>query len=408
MKKLFLNLVMAAAFLAPVMLTSCDKDDNNGPGSTGQNHLSGTIIDAVTLDASKEYLLTGPLIVEDGGVLTIPAGTTIKARKGFNQYILVLQGGKIFVNGTAANPVTMTSADANPDRGDWGGLIINGRAPLTIGADGKSSVGTTEINTAFFYGGDIMDDNSGSITYLKLMYTGSRSNADVEHNGLTLNGVGNGTTINNIFVYECGDDGIEFFGGSVNVTNLLVVNTDDDMFDITQGWSGTLTNAYGIWEKGFMSTEDDPRGVEADGNHDGNFPTHARQSNFTIRNMTIELRLDPVATDDPAFRWKAMQDVIKIRRGAIANIENALVKGIGTAIDIIDMTDGRGAGNPNSTISITNALTTPFTGAAVNFSATQLYDSVNMFGNNISNLKIEAGNAGCDPNIFAWTGYRIN
>ena len=406
MKKNFLSILMAVALLAmPVMFTSCkDDDDTPTPPTTTSESLSGSVTATTTLDASIEYLLNGPLIVEEGGVLNIPAGTTIKAKKGFSSYILVLQGGKINVNGTAQNPVTMTSAQADPEQGDWGGLIINGRAPLTRGEDGKSQIGSTEINSSYYYGGEIENDNSGSITYLILAYTGARNSADVEHNGLTLNGVGNGTSIENIYIPNGADDGIEFFGGTVNVTNLLVVNSDDDMFDVTQGWSGTLKNCYGIWEAGYSSTEADPRGVEADGNHDGNYPAHTRQADFRIENMTIDLRLAP-STEFAS----QMQDVIKIRRGAKATIVNALVKGTGTAYDIIDMTDSKGAGNPNSVISLTNQLSNPLVegGKLINYNAAQLYNGVDAFGDDISNLKIEDGNAGCPTSIFAWTGYNF-
>src|SRR5690606_18790757 len=126
--------------------------------------------------------------------------------------------------------------------------------------------GSTEVNTAYVYGGSNVSDNSGELSYLILGNTGARSSADVEHNGLTLNGVGNGTTITDLYIYDCADDAIEFFGGSVNVNNLLAVNPDDDMFDFTQGYNGSLKNAYGIWEVGYTSSESDPRGIEADGN----------------------------------------------------------------------------------------------------------------------------------------------
>ena len=274
MKKIFLSFMMFAVMLAPVVLTSCGDDDPENGDDRELVHklaeegvLLGKLKDKLELKAGTEYALTGSFIVEENGELHIPAGTVIKANEGFGNYILVLQGGKIFVNGTAQAPVTMTANKANAAQGHWGGLIINGRAPLAGG-----TTGTTEINTDYKYGGTNVADNSGSITYLKLEYTGARSNADVEHNGLTLNGVGNGTTIENIFIPNGADDGIEFFGGSVNVKNLLVVNSDDDMFDFTQGYTGTLENAYGIWESDYSSTESDPRGVEADGNMDGNFP----------------------------------------------------------------------------------------------------------------------------------------
>src|SRR5690606_38906600 len=130
----------------------------------------------------------------------------------------------------------------------------------------------TEINDHIQYGGSNINDNSGELDYVIIEYSGANISDDKEHNGLTLNGVGKGTKISNIYVKDGADDGIEFFGGSVNVTNLLVVNSEDDMFDCTQGYSCTLKNAYGVWETDFKTDEGDPRGIEADGNHDGEGP----------------------------------------------------------------------------------------------------------------------------------------
>jgi hypothetical protein len=203
---------------------------------------------------------------------------------------------------------------------------------------------------------------------------------------LTLNGVGDGTKIENIFVIECADDAIEFFGGTVNVKNILAVNPDDDMFDFTQGYTGTLENAYGIWEAGYSSTESDPRGIEADGNWDGLTPDQQGQSNFRVINMTIDLKL-PYNTTDVK---KQMQDAIKIRRGAKATITNALIKGTGAVQDLVDFTDGKGAGDPTSSINVTNQLANPILGKNINGTG------IVTFSNN---------NTGCASNIFAWTGY---
>lgn len=390
MKKNLFNLLICTAIVSLMALTACgDNGKTPEPKPTVNNELSGSITGTKTLDAGVEYLITGPVIVEDGGVLNIPAGTVIKAKKGFSNYILVLQGGKIYAKGTAEKPVKMT-ADANGAPGHWGGLIINGKAKVSGDWSGaKTPTGSTEINTAYLYGGTNDADNSGELTYLILEYTGAKSSADVEHNGLTLNAVGNGTKIENIYIPNGADDGIEFFGGSVNVKNLLVVNSDDDMFDVTQGWIGTLENCYGIWETGYSSEESDPRGVESDGNLDGKFPDHTRQSDFTIKNMTIDLRL--AASTNVKSQ---MQDVIKVRRGAKATIVNALVKGTGTAQDIIDLT-GSDA-NPATAISLTNSLT-GFTGKEINKNAEIPF----------ANVKIEAGNTGCATNIFSWTGYKF-
>lgn len=387
MKKFFLSMMTCTALLVAVTLTSCGDDDDPDNPPVTEGTIPGSITGTETLDANITYTIKGSVIVEDGGVLNIPAGTRIEATKGFSNYILVLQGGKINVNGTAAAPVIMTADIENAQQGHWGGLIINGRAPLSGG-----TTGSTEVNSAYAYGGTNANDDSGTITYLVLAYTGARSSADVEHNGLTLNGVGSGTTIENIYIPDGADDGIEFFGGSVNVKNLLVVNSDDDMFDFTQGYNGTLENAYGIWETGFASSEADPRGIEADGNHDGNFPEHTGQSDFTVRNMTIDLRLAAVTMGD-ADITKRMQDVIKIRRGAKANIINAVVKGTGTVEDLVDLTDSKGGAAEGTTISITNSLSN---------APQRLINPVGASG-----ITIEPGNTGCPTDIFAWTGYQF-
>lgn len=382
MKKSLSLLTMGVLMLLSASLISCTNDDDNQTDL--ETLLSGTITDTKTLDADKVYTITGPVIIENGGVLDIPAGTTIKAKKGFSSYILVLQGGKIYVRGTASEPVTMTADSVNATAGYWGGLIINGKAPL-----GGGLTGSTEINSSYVYGGTVANDNSGSISYLKLEYCGARSSANVEHNGLTLNGVGSGTTIENVYVLKSADDGIEFFGGSVNVTNLLVVDPDDDMFDFTQGYNGTLTNAYGIWQNGYTSTESDPRGIEADGNFDGNYQGQTDQSDFRVANVTFDLRLAPgtsVATQ--------MMDLIKIRREARAVITNALVKGTGTIVDLVDFTDSKGAGLTTSSVSLTSTLINPIAGKQVNPDATT-YPLV----------EVVPGNVGCAPSVFTWTGY---
>ena len=357
-----------------VLFTGCS-DDNDDPIPTIGEELEGDITGEVTLDATITYKLTGTLSVKDGGVLNIPAGTTIKATGGFGSYVIVEQGGKINAIGSASSPIVFTSGESNPDAGDWGGLIINGYAPISGGG-----TATCEMDSNIPYGGDNAADNSGTLQYVTLEYTGAQSDDNIEHNGLTLDAVGSGTKIENIYVYKSADDGIEFFGGSVNVTNLLSVSCDDDMFDVTQGWNGTLRNAYGIWESDFVSTEGDPRGIEADGNFDGIYPTHTGQSDFTIENVTIKNESNFVMTDG-----------IKIRRGATATITNALIMG-GTAKDIIDLTDDKGNANTATSISLT-VNKSSFTGNEIKASGT--YEGVS----------IVSDNAGASSSVFGWTGY---
>ncbi len=361
--------------IVAVLFTGCNDDDENGPKPLEGNTLSGDITGDVELDASIAYTLTGTVSIKNGATLTIPAGTTIKATKGFSSYIIVEQGGMINAEGTATAPITFTSDESSPAAGDWGGIWINGYAPISGGG-----TGTSEVDATLPYGGTDATDNSGVLKYVIIAYSGAQSSESVEHNGLTLDGVGSGTTIDNIYIYDGADDAVEFFGGTVNVSNLLAVNCDDDMFDVTQGWTGTLTNAYGIWEDGYVSTESDPRGIESDGNLDGNFPDQSGQSNFTVANVTIK-----------NASGYLMEDGIKVRRGATATITNALLIG-GTAKDFIDVTDSKGDATTATSISLT-----------VQNSA---YSSNEIHSNETySNVSIVEGNTGADEAAFGWTNY---
>ena len=388
MKKLFINALAFCAVCAPVVLTSCsEENETQNPDEAyyvnEDNQLC--IKGEYTWEDGKHLEQT--VLVENGGVLKFNAGTTVKCGKGFDKYILVLQGGKIEATGTESKPVVFTSAESSPAAGDWGGIIINGRAPLSGGG-----TYTTEINNDYLYGGTDAADNSGRLTYVKIEYAGASSGSDdIEHNGLTLNGVGNGTQIDHIYVLESADDAIEFFGGSVNVTNLLAVNPDDDMFDFTQGYNGELKDCYGIWADGYTSTEEDPRGIEADGNLDGKNPEHTPQSDFKVTNMTIDLRLANNSNDG-----YYMHDVVKVRRGAKATVTNALVIGQGACKDIIDLKDDKGNADTATSISLTNSNT----GARIN-------DGKDINGEGYASVKIEDGNTGCSSSIFGWTGYEI-
>lgn len=379
-----LSMVMMLGFLS-----SCKDDNKEKPDPTPEPEsveLKGAISDARVLNAENEYFLAGALEIKSGGSLTIPAGTKIKARKGFDNYILVEQGGKIYIKGTAEKPVKIVPDNEQPNQaGYWGGLVINGYAPITNG-----NTNNTEIDPSKPYGGNNPADNSGEITYLVLDGTGARSSANIEHNGLTLNAVGNGTKIENLYIPYAADDGIEFFGGTVNVTNLLVVNADDDMFDFTEGYSGIVKNAYGIWEQGHISTESDPRGIEADGNHDGNSPAGTPQSDFEIHNITFDLRAISSETEG-----HYIHDVMKIRRGAKATITNALITGQGKAKDVIDLTDGKGVGNPATKITYTNKLSSTISGKEING---EIHN-----GNVVEN----DNQTGADQALYKWTAYKF-
>ncbi|HYQ55846.1 MAG TPA: hypothetical protein VEP89_00775 [Draconibacterium sp.] len=245
MKKLTIKF-LGLAFLATAVFVSCSDDDPVTPPTPDVDEvianlesgvMNGTLEEDYTLSASMAYDLSGSFIVADGATLTIPAGTNIVAEAGGTDvYLAVLMGGKIEINGTASSPVVMSSPNANP--GDWGGLTICGKATTTAGANSEAEVG------GFIYGGDDDSDNSGTVSYLVIKGTGAQINEESQYNGVSFYAVGSGTTVNNVAVINGSDDGVEFFGGTVSVTNLFLQNNEDDAIDWTEGWSGTVNNAY--------------------------------------------------------------------------------------------------------------------------------------------------------------------
>ena len=213
------------------------------PGETTVN-LSGVYTQDLTLDPEVEYIVTGPVLMADGTTLTVPAGMTIKAEPvGVNAYIAIQQGAQINAAGTASNPVVFTSNAGSPSSGDWGGLVICGRASINSTAVGSTDTATSEVG-GLSYGGDTDTDNSGNLQYVRIEYAGGAIDGNAELNGLSLYAVGSGTTIDYVQIFEGSDDGFEFFGGTVNASHLVVVNSEDDSIDWTEGFTGTLTDVY--------------------------------------------------------------------------------------------------------------------------------------------------------------------
>ncbi|MEN8816906.1 MAG: hypothetical protein ABF274_08570 [Nonlabens sp.] len=381
MKKLILSLIAVAS----IAITSCETDDITiiGEGTEDSLNLAGNVQENRTLTAGNAYVLNGPMFIKSGATLTIEAGTTISATAGGTDvYLLVERGGRIVANGTAAAPIRFTSSSRVPAA--WGGIIINGNAWISgQNPQGQNEAGT-EVNAGLLFGGNNDTEDSGILNYVVIEYTGARIDGDAEHNGLTLNGVGSGTTLSNIYIANGDDDAIEFFGGSVNASNIFVLNAKDDMFDVTQGYRGTLTNLYGIREANYVAVTSDPRGIEADGNLDGNSPSDNTQSVFTVNNVTIVNQGNAVD----------FSDLIKVRRGATATINNALAGTFGTATasDFIDLEDSRG----DSTA-----------GTVVNATANGTADGTDIKNAPGATVTVTTTNTGTDSSLFAWTGYNF-
>lgn len=269
------------------------------------------ITEDTTLDQAK-YEIQGAVFVRSGATLTIPAGTWFYADPSNNaegndgvnsaDVLIIEQGAKIMAEGTAQNPIVFTSIDQTS--GSWGGIVILGNAPINL--DGNTGIAEVSDNAGedLSYGGDAADDNSGSLQYVSLAYPGTQINTDAEFNGFSFYSVGNGTTLENLEVYEGKDDGYEWFGGTAEATNLYS-HAYDDSFDWTDGWQGTLTN--------IVADQPENAGycIEADNLKADNNATP--RSNPTIADAT--------------FMSSGAQDAaILFRRGTSVNLSNAIIE----------------------------------------------------------------------------------
>lgn len=333
------NFLLGLAITA-TLLTSCGADDtadivindnsvtnNNGGGSSScEVELKGNYTSDLTLDPTKCYIITGATIFESGTTLTIPAGTTIKAAAtGSDVYLAISQGAKIMAEGTSSQPIIFTSAASTPNAGDWGGLILLGKAPINS-VSGGTATSTSEI-ASLPYGGDVPNDNSGVLSYVRVEYSGGKADGQSENNGFSFYGVGNATKVEYIQMFEGKDDGVEFFGGTVNVNNVSVVNAQDDSIDWTEGYSGTITDAY------VKHGTDHDKGIEADGyNTDiGNLSSPKYFSKPTVTNLTIV-----------GLGSGTGNEAIRLRAGTQGIFNNVLLKGFAEGFDL----DGDATDNP--------------------------------------------------------------
>ena len=292
--------------------------DDEGEEPTGEEiELAGTFSSDLTLDPINSYTLTGSLIMAPGTKLTIPAGTTIEAvAQGADVYIAISQGALIDAQGDSANPIILTSNSATPAAGDWGGLIILGRAPVNSTVAGATS--TSEIG-GLPYGGADASDYSGIIKYMRIEYSGGSADGQSENNGFSFYGVGNGTIVDHIQAFEGKDDGVEFFGGTVNVNYLSVIGAQDDSVDWTEGFSGRLTNVY------VEHFESHDKAIEADGfNTDiGNNSDPIYFSKPMVSNVTIIGQGNTTDTE-----------AVRLRAGTRGIFNNITITGFEEAFDL--------------------------------------------------------------------------
>lgn len=312
----FLMLFVMSLF---VSLSSCQRTqnvDNTVPTPVGQNILvKGSISTNTIWSAKNKYLIEGFVYVESGATLTIEPGTIIKGDKATKATLIIKPGAKIIAEGTIAKPIVFTSNQAKGARnyGDWGGIIILGRAKV------NKSPATIEGENISTFGGDVATDNSGILKYVRIEFGGVAFETDKEINGLTLGGVGSGTVIDYVQVSNIGDDGFEWFGGNVNAKHLISFKSLDDDFDTDWGYSGNVQFglAYRDPKVADQCSCSDSNGFESDNDASGSDATP--QTNAKFANVSIIMS---DGTPDAKYR-----SGFRIRRNSAISIYNSLVVG---------------------------------------------------------------------------------
>jgi len=262
MKKLLLIILAFGIF-------SCETELGGGDGVIGvptTTTLSGNINTTTTLTSDKVWTLKGYVYVTDGAKLIIQPGTVIVSDIAEKGALCIERGAQIIAEGTATKPIVFTSGKAAGERapGDWGGIIILGRAKTN-----RSSEPTIEGGIGRAFGGTNDADNSGVLKYVRIEYAGIAAMPNSEINALTLGGVGSGTIIENVQTVYANDDAFEFFGGTVNAKNLYAYATADDDFDFDFGYTGTITNGVAKRDPQFVDSGDAGNGVECDNDGTG-------------------------------------------------------------------------------------------------------------------------------------------
>ena len=359
------------------------------------------IDEAVTWTNDRIWIMDGKVVVRSGGSLTIEAGTIVKSEsaQGVDATALIIAGGATFnANGTADSPIIFTDVNDNidyndgiispnrvpTDTGKWGGIIVLGNA--TVGQDGGSD-DIEGIASGFdwtSYGGNDDSDSSGSMTYLSIRHSGTQLAGGDEIQGLTLGGVGAGTTVNHIEIVGSNDDGIEIFGGNVNVDNVVIFGQRDDALDLDQGYKGVITNAV----LALRANSDNP--FEIDGTEDS---TGAIDGAFTINNVTVYGDADPEPGKNNLGDWKS--DATGLTNNVVyKNIDNLAIKGIDA-----DTYNGQATTASLGNLNFNNfdfITTTVIADIFVNTSVSDYADWAEI-------VTEQQANTGADETVFSWT-----
>ncbi|MFD1016754.1 hypothetical protein [Winogradskyella rapida] len=390
-------------FAFSLLAFNCSSDDDNGTTTGGgvDNELvqkSGIITADETWSSSNIYQLNGKVVVNDGVTLTIEAGTIIKGAEGQESLasaLVVDQGGKIMAEGTSSNPIIMTSvldnitygetAGTNLNQNDvglWGGLIILGRAPISVSGDVETAQieGIPATEPYGQYGGTDADDNSGVYKYISVRHGGITIGSDNEINGVTFGGVGAGTTVDNLEVVSNQDDGFEWFGGTVNATNLITWSHGDDGLDADQAWSGSVTNAVVVQgvESGSALELDGPEGSDA------------TEAGYTMSNITLI---------GNASNSSYMTDC---RDGLIADLNNILAYNFSADATVRISGEDTQTEFAAGRLAFSNWEVVLPTGVAL-ADLIEAEANAENFTNNVSAITATEASTGANTSVFGWT-----
>lgn len=376
MKKLVLSLSVLSLLFA-----SCSED--NDETTTTKTPVVGEVTGDITTSRNLvfgNYTLKGIVKIKSGATVTIDAGSKFTATlaDGSIDALVVENGGKLIINGTAAEPVVFTETSQTP--GSWGGIIMYGDAPIV--AVGGATSATSEDGLANPYGGTNETHNGGSLKYVRVEYAGKKiTDGTSEMNGFSFYSVGSGTVLENLVAYKGADDGFEFYGGSVNLVNAISYGNYDDSFDWQDGWKGQLSSNWYAYQTG---TGNFGMEIESKNNNNAFWP---KVSNITLK------RAAGTATENNSAEY----DAIQFKNQGNGEYSNVLIDGYTTnanavAVRIQDANTNNNQVNA-SKIKLTNVKingTTPqFGGTAtvttVAFPTGQYTTSTTSTGANLTN-----------------------
>ena len=401
MKKTIYSLSAILVFTFTGCMSSDDAPIIAAPIEDNVLSVSGEISESTTWTNNNIYVLNQKVVVSSGVVSTIQAGTIIKGTEGTGSLasaLIIAKGGKLNAVGTSTSPIIFTSINDNiaigqtagtnlneTNSGLWGGLIVLGDAPCSFSGDVETLQieGIPADDTFGLYGGNNATDNSGVYQYISIRHGGALIGEGNEINGLTLGGVGSGTVIENIEVVGNVDDGIEFFGGTVNASNLLVWAQGDDALDIDQAYSGTINNAVVV-----LGTNSD-HAFEIDG------PEGSATGSFSLTNVTI---IGNQITEDGEYA--------DYRSNAMGSTENIYAYGFKSSSDIELDNDGVATNYNNGLLSFGTweiVVPTGVENASDVFVNKASTVTVTDFGSTATAISQGANTVGATTSLLNWT-----